>query len=195
MLESSTYNQVPSRYSKIDPMVSTHSVKNMSGVAGGKHLGARQDKRLTWHTLGLMWTWRSPAVTWPRPSLARVVPCVVLKRSQLPFELGLFLLPERRDPRMMHLVRPSASAGPEPSRFPSSYGVPPPPITSGSGGRPALMHHPTEPLGVSSGGRIIGSFHETKYEDKKERWFFLGRPEQQNHTLGRFPLHPEYNSD
>jgi hypothetical protein len=31
-LESGTYDQVPSRYSKIDPMVSIHSVKNKFGL-------------------------------------------------------------------------------------------------------------------------------------------------------------------
>lgn len=43
-------------------------------------------------------------------------------------------------------MAPPASADPEVSRFPSSYEVPTPTSTPGSGGRPALIHHPTEPL-------------------------------------------------
>ncbi|CAG8949600.1 hypothetical protein HYFRA_00007833 [Hymenoscyphus fraxineus] len=40
-----------------------------------------------------------------------------------------------------------ASADPEVSRFPaSSYELPRPAVTPAAGGRPALMHHPTEPL-------------------------------------------------
>ena len=45
-----------------------------------------------------------------------------------------------------------ASAEPELSRFPTTYEVPRPLKTPGSGGRPALIHHPTEPLGAFGGG-------------------------------------------
>lgn len=45
-----------------------------------------------------------------------------------------------------------ASAEPELSRFPTEYEVPRPSMTPGSGGRPALIHHPTEPLGAFGGG-------------------------------------------
>jgi hypothetical protein len=44
-LESGTYDQVPSRYSKIDPMVSIHSVKNKSDTPGEKHPGVSADTR------------------------------------------------------------------------------------------------------------------------------------------------------
>lgn len=54
-------------------------------------------------------------------------------------------------------MAPPASADPELSRFPSSYGVPRPAVTPGSGGRPALMHHPTEPLGVPLAGGMMGA--------------------------------------
>ncbi|TVY20621.1 Serine/threonine-protein kinase KIC1 [Lachnellula arida] len=55
-------------------------------------------------------------------------------------------------------IAPPASADPEVSRFPSSYSVPRPAITPGSGARPTLIHHPTEPLGASFGGPgILGS--------------------------------------
>ncbi|KAE8442301.1 hypothetical protein EG329_003501 [Mollisiaceae sp. DMI_Dod_QoI] len=47
---------------------------------------------------------------------------------------------------------PPASADPELSRFPSSYDLPRPAVTPGSSGRPALVHHPTEPLGAFGGG-------------------------------------------
>lgn len=40
-----------------------------------------------------------------------------------------------------------ASADPETSRFPVSYDPPRPAVTAGVGGRPALVHHPTEPVG------------------------------------------------
>ncbi|KAH7416988.1 STE/STE20/YSK protein kinase [Cadophora sp. MPI-SDFR-AT-0126] len=45
-----------------------------------------------------------------------------------------------------------ASAEPELSRFPTTYEAPRPLMTPGSGGRPALIHHPTEPLGAFAGG-------------------------------------------
>lgn len=51
-------------------------------------------------------------------------------------------------------MAPPASADPELSRFPSVYEVPRPAITPGSGGRPALVHHPTEPLGAFGGGLV-----------------------------------------
>ncbi|TVY35299.1 Serine/threonine-protein kinase [Lachnellula subtilissima] len=55
-------------------------------------------------------------------------------------------------------IAPPASADPEVSRFPSSYSVSRPAITPGSGARPTLIHHPTEPLGASfSGPGILGS--------------------------------------
>jgi predicted RNA-binding protein len=51
---------------------------------------------------------------------------------------------------------PPASADPEISRFPpSSYELPRPVITPGVGGRPALLHHPTEPLGGPFGGGLL----------------------------------------
>lgn len=52
---------------------------------------------------------------------------------------------------------PPASADPEISRFPqSTYEFPPrPTVTPGSGDRPPLIHHPTEPLG-SFGGSLMG---------------------------------------
>jgi serine/threonine protein kinase len=49
-------------------------------------------------------------------------------------------------------MAPPASADPELSRFPISYELPRPTVTPGSGGRPALIHHPTEPLGAFGGG-------------------------------------------
>jgi hypothetical protein len=50
-------------------------------------------------------------------------------------------------------MAPPASADPELSRFPpSSFELPRPAATAGSGGRPTLVHHPTEPLGVFGGG-------------------------------------------
>lgn len=52
-------------------------------------------------------------------------------------------------------MAPPASADPEVSRFPaSSYELPRPTITPGSGGRPTLVHHPTEPLGGAFGGGL-----------------------------------------
>ncbi|KAG4443715.1 hypothetical protein IFR05_000804 [Cadophora sp. M221] len=49
-------------------------------------------------------------------------------------------------------MAPPASADPELSRFPTTYEVPRPLMTPGSGGRPALIHHPTEPVGAFGGG-------------------------------------------
>ncbi|KAG9236022.1 kinase-like domain-containing protein [Amylocarpus encephaloides] len=46
---------------------------------------------------------------------------------------------------------PPASADPETSRFPSTYELPRPSMTPGAGGRPPLIHHPTEPLGGAFG--------------------------------------------
>ncbi|PQE10099.1 serine threonine- kinase nak1 protein [Rutstroemia sp. NJR-2017a BVV2] len=54
-------------------------------------------------------------------------------------------------------MAPPASADPELSRFPSSYDVPRPAFTPGSGGRPPLVHHPTEPLGSGFGGGFAGT--------------------------------------
>ncbi|PQE03382.1 serine threonine- kinase nak1 protein [Rutstroemia sp. NJR-2017a BBW] len=54
-------------------------------------------------------------------------------------------------------MAPPASADPELSRFPSSYEVPRPAFTPGSGGRPPLVHHPTEPLGSGFGGSFAGT--------------------------------------
>ncbi|TGO24164.1 hypothetical protein BPAE_0110g00220 [Botrytis paeoniae] len=55
---------------------------------------------------------------------------------------------------------PPASADPEVSRFPpSSYEVPKPTFTPGIGGRPGLIHHPTEPLGGFSGGLPPAEIH------------------------------------
>jgi hypothetical protein len=52
-------------------------------------------------------------------------------------------------------MAPPASADPELSRFPpTSYELPRPAITPGSGGRPTLVHHPTEPLGAFGGGLL-----------------------------------------
>ncbi|KAE9381792.1 kinase-like protein [Stipitochalara longipes BDJ] len=52
-------------------------------------------------------------------------------------------------------MAPPASADPEVSRFPpNSYELPRPAVTPGSGGRPTLVHHPTEPLGAFGGGLL-----------------------------------------
>lgn len=51
-------------------------------------------------------------------------------------------------------MAPPASADPELSRFPTSYEIPRPTITPGSGGRPALIHHPTEPVGAFGAGLL-----------------------------------------
>jgi hypothetical protein len=84
---------------------------------------------------------------------------------------------------MHRLVRGPASADSELSRFSSSYGEPCPAITPGSGGRPELMHHPTEAPEVSFGGEMAGSFHKTKYEDNEEARGFLERTERPRTTL------------
>jgi serine/threonine protein kinase len=55
---------------------------------------------------------------------------------------------------------PPASADPEVSRFPMVYDVPYPSVTPGSGDRPALVHHPTEPLGAFGGG-LMGQSQPT----------------------------------
>ncbi|TAQ89694.1 hypothetical protein B7494_g1949 [Chlorociboria aeruginascens] len=47
---------------------------------------------------------------------------------------------------------PPASADSELSRFPNNYDLPRPSMTPGSGGRPTLIHHPTEPVGAFGGG-------------------------------------------
>lgn len=59
--------------------------------------------------------------------------------------------PNRRtqDWKFPSMEAPPASADPEVSMF---RNIPRPPITPGLGGRPALMHHPTEPIGAFSGG-------------------------------------------
>ncbi|CZR50616.1 related to severin kinase [Phialocephala subalpina] len=49
-------------------------------------------------------------------------------------------------------MAPPASADPELSRFPITYDLPRPAVTPGSGGRPPLVHHPTEPLGNNAFG-------------------------------------------
>ena len=54
-------------------------------------------------------------------------------------------------------MAPPASADPELSRFPTSYDLPRPTVTSGSAGRPALVHHPTEPIGAVFGGNPIST--------------------------------------
>ncbi|RAL66877.1 hypothetical protein DID88_007659 [Monilinia fructigena] len=54
---------------------------------------------------------------------------------------------------------PPASADPEVSRFPSNYEVPKPLTTPGVGGRPALVHHPTEPLSEFGGGLPPSEIH------------------------------------
>ena len=51
-------------------------------------------------------------------------------------------------------MAPPASADLEVSRFPESYELPRPAITPASGGRPALIHHPTEPLSSAFAGRL-----------------------------------------
>lgn len=54
-------------------------------------------------------------------------------------------------------MAPPASADPEISRFPSSYEVPRPSITPGSGARPTLVHHPTEPSAGLFGGLSLAN--------------------------------------
>jgi hypothetical protein len=52
-------------------------------------------------------------------------------------------------------MAPPASADPELSRFPpASYELPRPAVTPGSGSRPTLVHHPTEPVGAFGGGLL-----------------------------------------
>jgi hypothetical protein len=52
-------------------------------------------------------------------------------------------------------MAPPASADPEISRFPNTYDIPRPAVTPGLVDRPALIHHPTEPVGAFGG--ILGS--------------------------------------
>jgi hypothetical protein len=47
-------------------------------------------------------------------------------------------------------LAPPASANPEAGRFPGVYELQRPMVTPGSGSRPALVHHPTEPIGMPS---------------------------------------------
>lgn len=51
-------------------------------------------------------------------------------------------------------MAPPASADPELSHFPTTFElpIPRPAVTPGSGARPALVHHPTEPVGAFGGG-------------------------------------------
>ena len=49
---------------------------------------------------------------------------------------------------------PPASADPEMSRFPTSFDTSRSAFTPSSGGRPALIHHPTEPVGNGFGGEL-----------------------------------------
>ena len=58
-------------------------------------------------------------------------------------------------------MAPPASADPELSRFPTSYDLPRPSITPGSGGRPALVHHPTEPIGAPFAGSLLNTQQAT----------------------------------
>ena len=57
---------------------------------------------------------------------------------------------------------PPTSADPEVPRFPPTYDVPRPEVTPGSGGRPTLVHHPTEPLGSAFGGGLASSARDTR---------------------------------
>jgi serine/threonine protein kinase len=61
--------------------------------------------------------------------------------------------PNRRtqDWKFPSMEAPPASADPEVSMF-RDRNIPRPPITPGLGGRPALIHHPTEPIGGFGGG-------------------------------------------
>ena len=52
-------------------------------------------------------------------------------------------------------MAPPASADPELPHFPISYEIPRPAVTPGSGGRPTLVHHPTEPVGVGAFGSTL----------------------------------------
>ena len=58
-------------------------------------------------------------------------------------------------------MAPPASADPELSRFPVSYDLPRPTVTPGTGGRPALVHHPTEPIGAAFGGSLLNTQQAT----------------------------------
>jgi serine/threonine protein kinase len=59
-------------------------------------------------------------------------------------------------------MAPPASADPEISRFPTSYELPRPAVTPASGGRPALIHHPTEPIGAA----FVGSLSQNTSMDR-----------------------------
>jgi hypothetical protein len=54
-------------------------------------------------------------------------------------------------------MAPPASADPELSRFPTSYEIPRPAVTPGSGSRPTLVHHPTEPIGAFGGALSVST--------------------------------------
>ena len=57
-------------------------------------------------------------------------------------------------------MAPPASADPELSRFPTTYDLPRPAVTPasvGTGGRPALVHHPTEPIGAPFAGTLLST--------------------------------------
>jgi hypothetical protein len=56
--------------------------------------------------------------------------------------------PNRRTRDWKFPSAPAASSDVETSRFPNTAAPVRPPVTLGSGGRPKLVHHPTEPLGV-----------------------------------------------
>ncbi|OAF58485.2 hypothetical protein VC83_05073 [Pseudogymnoascus destructans] len=56
--------------------------------------------------------------------------------------------PNRRTRDWKFPSAPAASSDVETSRFPNTAAPARPPVTLGSGGRPTLVHHPTEPLGV-----------------------------------------------
>ncbi|KFY84498.1 hypothetical protein V500_09291 [Pseudogymnoascus sp. VKM F-4518 (FW-2643)] len=59
--------------------------------------------------------------------------------------------PNRRTRDWKFPSAPAASSDVETSRFPNTAAPTRPPVTLGSGGRPKLVHHPTEPLGVGFG--------------------------------------------
>ncbi|OBT96170.1 hypothetical protein VE01_06863 [Pseudogymnoascus verrucosus] len=56
--------------------------------------------------------------------------------------------PNRRTRDWKFPSAPAASSDVETSRFPNTAAPARPPVTLGSGGRPKLVHHPTEPLGA-----------------------------------------------
>jgi hypothetical protein len=58
-------------------------------------------------------------------------------------------------------MAPPASADPELSRFPTSYDLSRPAVNPSSGARPALVHHPTEPIGAGFGGSHINAQQAT----------------------------------